>query len=69
MAGKKVRIKITETFTKEVEVSVPRMLNTDALIERWVRERLDARILNATDMFGVKEAGDMDYKREISICQ
>ena len=68
MAGKKVKIKITETFTKEVEVNVPRGMTTaDTLV--WVRQNLDSRILYATNSFGVKDAGDMDYKQEITICQ
>ena len=70
MKGKKVKIKITETFTKQVEVTVPRMLNSDALIVRWVREHVDNRIIDATNMDGVVDAGDdMDYKQEIAICQ
>lgn len=70
MKGKKVKIKITEIFTKQVEVTVPRMLNTDALIVRWVREHIDDRILDATSLVGVNDVGsDMDYKREVVICQ
>ena len=70
MKGKKVKIRITETFTKQVEVTVPRMLNSDALIVRWVREHVDNRIIDATNMDGVVDAGDdMDYKQEIAICQ
>ena len=68
MAGKKVRIKITETFTKQVEVTVPRMLNSDALIVRWVREHVDNRIIDATNMDGVVDAGDdMDYKKTMEM--
>ena len=68
MAGKKVRIRITETFTKEVEVNVPRMLNSDALIIRWVREHVDNRIIDATNMDGVVDAGDdMDYKKTMEV--
>jgi len=68
MTGKKVKIKITETFTKEVEVTVPRMLNSDALIVRWVREHVDNRIIDATNMDGVVDAGDdMDYKKTMEV--
>lgn len=68
MAGKKVKIRITETFTKQVEVTVPRMLNSDALIIRWVREHVDNRIIDATNMDGVVDAGDdMDYKKTMEV--
>lgn len=68
MESKKVRIKITETFEKEVEVDVPLgMMGDDTII--WVREHLDSRILYATSQFGAKDAGDMDYKQEILVCQ
>lgn len=68
MKGKKVKIKITETFTKQVEVTVPRMLNTDALIVRWVREHVDNRIIDATNMDGVVDAGDdMDYDKKMEV--
>lgn len=67
MGIKKVRIKITETFEKEVEVNVPRgMMGDDTLI--WVREHLDSRILYATNQFGVKDVGSsMDYKRTLEV--
>ena len=68
MNGKKVKIRITETFTKQVEVTVPRMLNSDALIVRWVREHVDNRIIDATNMDGVVDAGDdMDYKKTMEV--
>ena len=70
MAGKKVKIKITETFVKQVEVTVPRMLNSDALIIRWVREHVDNRIIDATNMDGVVDAGDdMDYKKTMEVSE
>lgn len=63
-----VRIKITETFTKEVEVTVPRMLLRDErLVVRWVRIHGDNRIFDATSMFGVNDAGDMDYKNTVTV--
>ena len=65
---KEVKIKITETFTKQVEITVPRMLNSDALIVRWVREHVDNRIIDATNMCGVVDAGDdMDYKKIMEV--
>lgn len=68
MKGKKVKIRITETFVKQVEVTVPRMLNSDALIVRWVREHVDNRIIDATNMDGVVDAGsDMDYKKTMEV--
>ena len=68
MKGKKVKIKITETFTKQVEVTVPRMLNSDALIVRWVREHVENHIIDATNMDGVVDAGDdMDYKKTMEV--
>lgn len=67
MTGRKIKIKITETFEKQVEVTVPRnMLNSDALC--WVRDNLDTRILYATSSFGIKDAGsDMDYKKIVEV--
>ena len=68
MNGKKVKIKITETFTKHVEVIVPCILNSDALIERWVRGHIDTRILDATSQVGIRDAGsDMDYKKIMEV--
>lgn len=70
MKGKKVKIRITETFTKQVEATVPRMLNSDALVIRWVREHVDNRIIDATNMDGVVDAGDdMDYKKTMEVME
>lgn len=69
MTGRKVKISITETFEKQVEVTVPCTLNSDALIERWVYEEcVDVRILDATSSVGVKNIGsDMDYCKKIEV--
>lgn len=70
MVAKTVKLKITETFVKQVEVRVPHTLESDARIKRWVREHIDDRILDATSQVGVNDVGsDMDYKQEVVICQ
>lgn len=68
MVAKTVKIKITETFVKQVEVRVPHTLNSDARIKRWVREHIDDRILDATSQVGVEDVGDdMDYNQTMTI--
>ena len=67
---KKVRVKIVETFTKEVEVNVPKGVKSDGDILNWVRLHVDNRVLDATNMDGtVDPASDMDYKQEFSLCR
>lgn len=68
MVAKTVKIKITETFEKQVEVRVPHTLNSDARIKRWVREHIDDRILDATSQVGVEDVGDdMDYSQTLEV--
>lgn len=67
---KAVRVKIVETFTKEVEVHVPKGVKSDADVLMWVRTHVDSRVLDATKMDGaVDPASDMDYKQEMTLCQ
>ena len=68
MVAKTVKIKITETFVKQVEVRVPHTLESDARIKRWVREHIDDRILDATSQVGVEDVGDdMDYSQTLEV--
>lgn len=68
MVGKTVKLKITETFVKQVEVRVPHTLNSDARIKRWVRDHIDDRILDATSQVGIEDVGsDMDYKQTMEV--
>lgn len=67
-----VTVHISETFEKWVEVNVPHVVSdkgAKAMVE-WIRENIDARVLDAGDTTGTDDpAEDMDYKQEVSICQ
>lgn len=68
MIGKTVKLKITETFVKQVKVRVPHTLDSDARIKRWAREHIDDRILDATSQVGIEDVGnDMDYKQTMEV--
>lgn len=67
-----VTVQITETFEKRVRVKVPTSVSKNGAraTAAWIRENVDARILDAGDITGTFDPSeDMDYKQEVSICQ
>ena len=67
-----VTVRITETFEKQVSVKVPTTVSDKGAkaMAAWIRENVDARVLDAGDTTGTFDpAEDMDYKQEVSICQ
>ena len=67
-----VTVRITETFEKQVAVKVPTTVSDKGAkaMAAWIRENVDARVLDAGDITGTFDpAEDMDYKQEVSLCQ
>lgn len=71
---KKVKVLITETFYKFVNVEVPADLEEADEIEEYVEEQAssdsDNELFDATSAFGIVEGdvgSDMDYVRRITL--
>lgn len=65
---RQVKVKITETFEKVVECTVPADLKSDEDAIAWLEENEDYAVLDATCSAGVKDhAKEMDYKRTLEV--
>ena len=65
---RQVKVKITETFEKVVECTVPTDMKSDEDIIAWLEENYYNEVLDATCTVGVTDPADeMDYKRTIQI--
>lgn len=64
---RQVKVKITETFDKVIECTVPADLKSDKDIIAWIEENEDSDVLDATHVIGVNPADEMDYKRTMEV--
>ena len=65
---RKVKVKITETFEKVVECTVPTDIKSDKDAIAWIEENEDNEVLDATCTVGVTDPADaMDYKRTMEV--
>ena len=63
-----VKVKITETFEKVVECTVPADLKSNEDAIAWLEENEDNEVLDATCTVGVTDPADeMDYKRTMEV--
>ena len=65
---RQVKVKITDTFEKVVECTVPADIKSDKDAIAWLEDNEDNEMLDATCTAGVEDPADeMDYKRTMEV--